>query len=172
MRYRPNKFNDTPTIEDAWWDEMERFELDDEDFDIANCAELADELELFRIQADGDDGFIAKYRDWFEYIAEYQLWLPLEQCCFEGVLLPVGQRERRVSTCPREVLGHLSYFFSRCPVHAKHYLALDAWILVRLERVRRTGNPEWRPNSPPAREPYHDTVFFRPPILKFRNYAR
>lgn len=41
------KYNDAPTIADAWRDEVERFEPIEEDFDLAESAELADELELF-----------------------------------------------------------------------------------------------------------------------------
>jgi hypothetical protein len=166
------KYNDHPTIQDAWLDEVERFEWSAEDFEIADCAELADELELSRIMADKDDTFVDKMAEWHDYIMDYSLWLPLEQCCYEGVLLPMGQRELRVQTCPTDMLGHLSYFFSRCPAHVKHHLALAYWVMVRADRARRTGNPDWRPESAPPRSPHHDTVFFRPPILKFRNYAR
>jgi hypothetical protein len=172
MRDRPTKFNDNPTIEDAWWDEIERFELDYADYEVAGCATLADELEVFNIQANEDDDFLDKIEDWNGFIMDHHLWLALEQCCHESVLLPMGQREFRVKTCPSETLRHLSYFFSRCPAHVKHHLALTYWVVVRLERARRTGSPEWRPNKPPPRNPFHDTVFFRPPKLKFRNYAR
>jgi hypothetical protein len=66
----------------------------------------------------------------------------------------------------------LSYFVGHCPPHVMHYLALRYWVVVRIDRARRTGSPEWRPDNPPPKSLYHDTVFFRPPILKFRNYAR
>ena len=166
------KFNDNPTIEDAWWDEVERFECDPEDFDTASCAELADELEVFNIQALADPNFLDTFCDWDEFVCEHTLWLPLEQCCHDGMLLPMGQRELRVKTCPIELRNWLGYFFGHCPVHVKHYLALTYWVVVRIERARRTGSPEWRPETAPPRSPYHDTVFFRPPVLTFRNYAR
>ena len=166
------KFNDNPTIEDAWRDELERFDCGPGDFDTASCAELADELEAFNIQALADPNFYDTLYEWDCFILEHSLWLSLEQCCNDGVLLPMGQRELRVKTCPREMLNQLAYFFSHCPAHVKHHLALMYWVVVRIDRARRTGSPEWRPDKASARSPYHDTVFFRPPVLTFRNYAR
>ena len=172
MRDRPTKFNDTPTLKDAWLDELELFEFDDGDLETAGCAELADELDLFRVQAESDDNFWDLVDFWDGCIWEHSLWLALEQCCHEGVLLPRGQRELRVQSCPKEIRDKLGYFLGRCPRHVMHFLALRYWVMVRIDRARRTGSPEWRPGKPPPRSPYHDTVFFRPPILKFRNYAR
>lgn len=166
------KYNDNPTIEDAWWDEIARLDCDAEDFDTASCAELADELDLFRLQALADPQFDDTLCEWDGYLVEHALMLALEQCCHEGVLLPMGQRELRVKTCPQEMRDHLGYFFGHCPAHVKHHLALMYWVLLRLDRARRTGSPEWRPETAPPRSPYHDTVFFRPPVLKYRNYAR
>lgn len=166
------KYNDNPTIQDAWLDEAERFEWDEADHVIADCAELADELEVYAIMADTDENFWGSMFDWDCFIMEYNLWLPLEQCCYEGVLLPMGQRELRVKTCPSEMLGHLSYFFSRCPIHVKHHLALRYWTMVRSDRGRRTGNPFWSAESTPALTPKFGTDFFRPPILTKRNYTR
>ena len=174
MRDRPTKFNDTPTEADEWWDELERFEPDQDDFDTAACAELADELDLFRVQAEAEaeDDFEERLVFWDECIWEHSLWLTLEQCCQEGLLLPAEQRELRLKSCPKEMRDKLGYFLGHCPRHVLHRLALHYFVLVRLVRARRTGRPEWRPNRPTPREQYHDTVFFRPPILKFRNYAR
>ena len=174
-RFAPSaimKYNDNPTIEDAWLDEIERFEWDFEDFNTASCAELADELEIYNIEALEDDDFLDKIDEWSDFIMEHDLWLPLEQCCHEGMLLPSGQRELRTKTCPQEIMGHLGFFLVHCPAHVKHHLALIYWVVVRIDRARRTGRPDWRPEKAPPRSPYHDTVFFRPPVLKYRNYAR
>ena len=57
MRDRPTKFNDNPTEKDAWLDEIDEFAPEDRHFEAADCAELADELDLFRIQAEADDAF-------------------------------------------------------------------------------------------------------------------
>lgn len=35
MRDRPNKFNDTPTLKDAWLDELEEYRFDDGDLETA-----------------------------------------------------------------------------------------------------------------------------------------
>ncbi len=171
MRQRPTKFNDIPTELDAWLDELEYWP-DDRCFEASDCAELADELALFAAQAGADDDFWASMAFWEECIWEHSLWLAIEQCCHDGVLLPPEQRAIRVKTCPTEILDKLGYFFGKCPRHVMHHLALRFWVAVRVDRALRTGSPEWRPSSPPARKPYHDTVFFKPPILKFRTYAR
>lgn len=166
------KYNDNPTIQDSWWAEVAEFGFEDEDFQTAACAELADELDVFRIQAQADPNFDDTLYEWDCYLVEHDLMLALEQCCHEGVLLPMGQRELRVKTCPQEMRDHLGYFFGHCPVHVKHHLALMYWVVVRIDRARRTGSPEWRPEKAQPRLPHHDTVFFRPPVLTFRNYAR
>jgi hypothetical protein len=166
------KYSDHPTIQDAWLEESERFEWAREDSDIADCAELSDELAFCNIMVEEDDSFWEKMGEWDGFIMEYNLWLPLEQCCYQGVLLPMGQRELRVQTSPSDMLGHLSYFFSRCPVHAKHHLALRYWVMVRSDRGRRTGNPDWRPDVAMPESPQYGSAFFRPQILTFRNYAR
>ncbi len=172
MRDRPTKYNDHPTEKDAWLDELDEFGPDDRDYLTADCAELADELDLFRIQAEADDDFEQTVAFWDECIWEHGIWLALEQCCHEGVLLPPEQRALRLKSCPKEIQDGLSYFIGHCPPHVMHYLALRYWVVVRIDRFHRTGSPEWRPDKPPPKPPYHDTVFFRPPKLKFRNYAR
>jgi hypothetical protein len=158
-------------LADAWWAELERFEFDENDFWTAKCAELADELDLYRIQALGDPNFEDSKYEWDCYIVEYDLWLALEQCCQDGVLLPMDQRALRVKTCPEKMLSPLRRFFQHCPVHVKHHLALMYYVVLRMDRARRTGSPEWRPETAPPRPPFHDTVFFRPPILTVRKYT-
>ena len=172
MRDRSTKFNDDPTMEDAWWDELERFEYDSEDFVTAECAELADKLLAYALVADTDPNFEAGMGEWDEFIWEKSLWLALEQCCHEGVLLPKGQIELRVKTCPLEMRDSLGYFLGHCPVHIKHHLALRYWVVIRIDRARRTGSPDWRPAKAPPRSPLHDTVFFQPPKVTYRNYSR
>ena len=49
------------SISDSWLTEMENQEFDGDEFDVAECAELSDELDLFRIQADGDPNFNETY---------------------------------------------------------------------------------------------------------------
>ena len=96
--------------------------------------------------------------------------LPLEQSCYEGVLLPTGQRAIRLKTCPEMLLTPLRWFFECCPRHVRSRISLDFYLLVRVDRARRTGNPEWRPNTAiPAPE---ERAFFRPPVLTYRKYGR
>ena len=153
-----------------WQDEASRFEYDGQDLETVECAELADELWHHRIMADEDPNFPDELDEWHDYIYEKDILLPLEQSCHQGVLLPTGQRAIRLESCPEMMLSHLRWFFELCPTHVKSHLALRIYVLVRLDRARRTGNPDWRPETAPP--PAEESVFFRPAALKFRNYAR
>ena len=151
--------------------ETERFEPVQEDFDAASCAELADELDLFRVQAESDTNFWETYDEWDEFVLANELWLPLEQCCNDGVLLPMDMRALRVQTCPDKLLRPLRRYFENCPAHVKHRMALMYYMLVRIERARRTGSAEWRPDTAQPRSWLEGTAFFRPPRLTVRKYT-
>lgn len=140
--------HDHSALADAWRAEINNCEIDRDCFDAADCVELADELDLYRIQALSDPNFDASFGEWASFICDNQLWLALEQCCNDGVLLPMDSRTLRVQTCPREMLRALSRFFEHCPVHVKHHLAQYFFLIVRMDRARRTGSPEWRPTPP------------------------
>lgn len=145
MHDRPIKFNSSAFAEDAWRDELELFEYDRGDLDTASCAGLSDELFAFEIQAESDPNFEDSFATWHCHILDERLWLVLEQSCHEGVLLPIEQIHLRLKTCPRPLRDGLWHFLGHCPTHVKHYLALQFWILIRIDRARRTGNSEWRP---------------------------
>ena len=153
-----------------WLDEAARFECNEEDLSTVECAELAEELCHHVIAAEEDPNFQDEHIDWHDYIYEKDVLLPLEQSCYEGISLPTGLRAIRLESCPERMLSHLRWFFECCPNHVKSYLALRIFVLVRLDRARRTGKPDWRPATAEATpEP---SVFFRPATLRFRNYAR
>lgn len=82
-----------------------------------------------------------------------------------------GKRTLRVQSCSAEMLRHLSWFFEVSPAHVKHQMALMYYVITRSERARRTGSPEWRPETAIPRSPLEDTVFFRPPMLTMRKYT-
>lgn len=152
-----------------WLAEADRFEHNYDDWDVALCAELAPELWHHRIAAQEDPAFDDELFEWDGYVMEREIRLPLEQSCHEGALLPTGQRAVRLQTCPETQLRPLRWFFEECPRHVRAHLALYNWVLVRLDRARRTGSPEWRPETAlPAPEEH---AFFRPPVVKFRNRA-
>ena len=171
MPVSPNPSNNTAKLQDLWMAETERFEPDQEDFDAAHCAELADELDLFRVQAESDPDFFDTWSDWELFLWANELWLPLEQCCNDGVLLPMDMRALRVQTCPEKLLRPLRRFFENCPAHVKHHIAMVYYVLVRIERARRTGSAEWRPETAEPRSWLEDTAFFRPPRLTVRKYT-
>lgn len=153
-----------------WLAEAARFECNHDDWDVALCAELADELWYWQEVAEEDPDFGDELLEWDIFVFQKDIRLPLEQSCHQGVLLPSGQRAIRLRSCPDEMLNPLRWFFELCPRHVRVYIALYNWVLVRVDRARRTGNPDWHPETAmPAPE---ERAFFRPPVLTFRNYAR
>lgn len=153
-----------------WLDEVERYEPSNEDEATIECAELAEELEWHETLALEDDFYEAELAEWWDHVWQNDLLLPLEQSCHEGVLLPSDQRAVRLESCPEELLSPLRWFFECCPVHVKSRIALDCYLLIRMDRARRTGKPDWSPKTTQAKPEAH--AFFTAPKLKFRNYAR
>lgn len=153
-----------------WMAESERFDFDPEDMLTIECAEIADELFHHAIARVEDDDFDETFSEWEAFIWEKNICLPLEQSCYQGVLLPSGQRAIRLESCPEKLLSPLRWFFELCPRHVRSFLALQFYLLLRIDRARRTGSPEWNPKTAiPAPEEH---AFFRPPVLTLRNYAR
>ena len=128
--------------------------------EVIECAELADELWHHRVMTDEDPNFEDQLNEWHDYIYERDILLPLEQSCYEGVLLPTGQRAIRLESCPELMLSQLRWFFELCPSHVKSHLTLRVHVLVRLDRARRTGNPDWRPKTALATP--EESYFFAP----------
>jgi hypothetical protein len=157
-----------------WREESDRhgYAYDDVvDAFILNSAELAEEISWHELLELEDDFFEEKLQEWTDFAWERCLWLPLEQSCHDGVLLPIDQRMMRLATCPDDMLNPLKFLFKHCPVYVQSRVALNFYLLVRLDRARRTGLPEWRPQTAKP-EVHEERAFFRPPVLLTRNYAR
>ena len=153
-----------------WLAEADRFHACDEEWQVAACAELADELWDDELEAAEDPDFEDELMEWDMFVFDKNLRLPLEQSCHQGVLLPLDQRAMRLVSCPESMMNSLRFFFSDCPRHLQSYIALYNYVVVRLDRANRTGNPDWRPET--ALPVPEEHAFFRPPVLRFRNYAR
>lgn len=153
-----------------WLAEAERRYVTDDEWCVARCAELADELWHHKVAADLDPDFEDELHEWDIYIFQHDARLALEQSCHEGVLLPTDQRAMRLVSCPESMMNALRFFFAECPAHVRAHLALYNYVAMRLDRVNQTGSPEWHPESalPAPEEP----AFFRPRVLTLRNYAR
>lgn len=139
------------------WDaEAGAMAFEPDDFDTAAAADLPQGLEHFDGAAQRDERFAAQYDEWFEYLfgADNQVVLALEQSCDEGDLLPWDMRGVRLNGVPAPALSKLHFFWRWCPAHvAAHLVVLCYWV-VRLERLRRTGWPNWSCRDPvPAQRP-------------------
>ena len=156
-----------------WLDEAERCAegvMCDEIEEIAECAELAEEVEDLWFNYEGEVDYCTQYEHWQDYIWEHNLMLLIEQASYQGVMLEYDMRSLRLESCHPDLLSRFNMMVRHCPdlILAE----LTAWfsIAVRVERVQRTGNPDWSPlKAKPEPEP---RAFFRPPLVKYRNYAR
>lgn len=143
-----------------------------DDFDTAAAAELPQGLEHFEVLAQQDEHFEAQHDEWFEYLfgADNQVALALEQSCHEGILLPWDMRGVRLNGVPEPALSKLHLFWGHCPAHVAAHLMVHCYWLVRLERLRRTGRPNWSCQDPvPAQTT--EGAFFRPSRLVFRRQS-
>lgn len=133
-----------------WLREINEFNFEDRDFDVGLASTWPDEHDLYRVMAELEDDFWGKVESWNLYLVEHELWLPLEQCCHDGVLLPWDMRLERLKTCPAELMEPLLHMFRACPPHVLHRLATIYFHTLRSDRVRRTGCLEWTPELIPA----------------------
>lgn len=132
------------SVHASQWDaEVERYEFNQDDLDTIDAVDLPDELALHKFMADNDQKFADHWCDWEDFIYQNWLFLALEQSCHEGILLPSDQRAIRLKSCPEATLSKLRWFFEFCPAHVKSHLALRWYWLMRIDRARRTGAPDW-----------------------------
>jgi hypothetical protein len=159
-------------VPDPWYAEADSTQLCASDFDVADCAELPAELGHHQIAADLDLDFDYEFDEWLEWLGEdAAALLVLEQCSTEGVLLSWDMRGARLLTAPPESIARLHWFWDHCPRHLYVYLSHYVYWLVRAERARRRGTPDWSPRSalpPPVEE---ERAFFRSPRLVTRRYG-
>lgn len=127
-----------------WIDETFAFEEWARTDDAAASAELADELEAYRVLANADARFDDALAEWFEFACDHCIWLVIEQSCWHGVMLPADQMALRLANCPDELMNPFRWFIELCPAHVRHFIALEMHVRVRLDRALRTGSPEWR----------------------------
>ena len=146
--------------------------LDADVYELADCVELPDELLSDAEQAEADLNFESDWDEWFEYLHNSELLLPVEQSCgSDGLLLPLDMRGVRLWTLPSELLIRLREFFDECPAHTKTLLVHHVFWLVRFERIRRRGTPNFdlrQVEIPDGEKP----AFFRPNRLTVRFSGR
>jgi hypothetical protein len=176
--YPPNPPSSQPAgprtdaeLKQAWLDEIEDSSRRNLERSLG-CAHLAEELDEYRVMAISDSRFLQRWYYWNCYILEHDLWVPIEQACDQSVLLPLEQRHIRLLHCPEKQRNELCVFFVNCQLHVQHHLALRYYLLVRAARHEATGKADWSPETAPPRSVYRDNTFFRPQVLRFRDYAR
>ncbi len=133
-----------------WNEEVERYEFNQDDLDTVDAVDWPVELDLYRVMADNDKNWESHWCEWTDFVYQNWLFLALEQSCHDGILLAPDQRAIRLQTCPEPTLKKLRWFFELCPVHVKAHLALQWYWLMRIDRARRTGRPDWTLRTPHA----------------------
>jgi hypothetical protein len=138
---------------DRWYEEAYAMSngLEPRDFEVAECAELPHELSHHSTAAAEDGEFQTEQQEWFEYLFEGDdqcLLLAIEQSCNDGMLLPWDMRAVRLRTAPPVVLSQLHWLIGACPRHVLVHLVSYVYWLVRSERARRRGRPDWTPSMP------------------------
>lgn len=152
---------------DPWDAEAEAITagMEGRDYDVANAADLPAELIGHAEAADADPDFEQQFAEWLEYLHDWHdcgLMLAMEQSCHEGILLPWDMRGRRLETLPDDLLARLHRVFDDCPRHVLVHLVHYVYWLVRSERARRRGSPDWSPNlamPPPPIDDERDRAF-------------
>lgn len=134
---------------ELWYAEADAMEISDRDFDVADSAALPDELEPYAIAAERDSNFDREFSEWLEWLGRTDclVLFVLEQCSSEGRLLPWDMRGARLMTAPPEAVTQLHWFWEHCPKHVYVLLSHYVFWLVRSERARRRGTPNWSPRS-------------------------
>ena len=141
----------------------------DEIMQVAASAELSDDLEDLWDDFDDIENYDEKFDYWLNYIYEQSLMLVIEQASYQGVLLDRDMRSLRLESCHPDLLTPFNMLLRHCPKLILAQLVAALSIAVRVERVQMTGNPDWSPlKAKPEPEP---RAFFRPPLVKYRNYT-
>ena len=138
---------------DPWHAESDAFAdgVEPGDFEVAEAAEPPDELEDAADAAALDPDFDRELDEWLDHLLtddDQTLMLALEQSCHLGVLLPWDMRGVRLATLPPGTLAALHRLLEACPRHVLVHLAHYVYWLMRSERARRRGSPEWSPSMP------------------------
>lgn len=137
------------------------------DFEVAEAAELPNELRAHFEAAALDPEFGRRLDEWFDHLLtddDLTLLLALEQSCHLGVLLPWDMRGVRLPTLPSATLTALHRLIETCPRHVLVHLTHRVYWLLRSERARRRGSPEWSPSLPlpPVPEWMQEPPAFKP----------
>lgn len=154
---------------EAWWAEAVASldGIERRDYEVAEAAELPEELSAHVEAAALDPDFGAEFDEWLEHLLNHDdptVTLALEQSCELGVLLPWDMRGVRLATAPAETLSALHRLLEACPRHVVVHLAHYVYWLLRSERARRRGSPRWSPSLQLAPTPswMQDPPAFKP----------
>ncbi len=133
----------------------------------ARAFELPDELSAHAIAAQIDPDFDTLLNEWIAHVYEaevHTLMLAIEQSCDNGVLLPWDMRGVRLQSLPHATLAQLHWLFGACPRHVLVHLVHYVYWVMRSERARRRGSPEWSPSMPLPPLPWweEDEPAFKP----------
>ena len=156
-----------------WLDEAKRCAegvMCDEIMETATLSDLSDDMDELWDDIEDMENFDEQHDYWLEYIYEHSLMLVIEQASYQGELLERDMRSLRLESCHPDLLTPFNMMLRDCPRLIVALMVAAFSVAARIERVQRTGNPDWSPlKAKPEPEP---RAFFRPPLVKYRDYAR
>jgi hypothetical protein len=157
---------------DPWEVEAELIELNERDFDIAYSArwcgdDLEEEGDFTYTWDDLSGEDLEEFIEWLDVLLENACsLLALEQSCYEGELLSWDMRAVRLASAPGPALRRLHLLWDSVSSEVRSALAFYVYWLVRADRARRTGKPDWSPRDPMP--PVTQQVAFRASRYRIR----
>jgi hypothetical protein len=135
----------------------------DEIMEIASLTELPEDLQDLWDDYDDIENYDEQFDYWLDCIYAHSLMLVIEQASYQGALLTRDMRSLRLALCSPNLLTPFNMMLRSCPKLILAQLVAAFSIAVSVERVQRTGNPDWSPlKAIPEPEP---RAFFCPPLV-------
>ncbi|MBL8343958.1 MAG: hypothetical protein JNN03_00805 [Rubrivivax sp.] len=140
----------TDVQSEAWTEELEAVEyFSAGDYSVADSAEVPDELLVHEPALEADQTFEESFERWFFEMCSFPpAAIVLEQCCADGLLVDAARRGRRLAGAPDDLRSQVEAFLAKVPTHVAAHVAHTCYWLVRSERGRRCGRPDWSPLFP------------------------
>lgn len=153
--YRPRQRPDM--VQAAWGLEANAIAIEPADWDVARATNFAGPLLDALVDVGVDTDFKAGYRKWSVHVeSNPPLLLAVEQACQRGAFASVVWREKRLATAPVALRAAFHSFMNECAPVVAALIAHVYFRVVRAERVRRAGSPNWSPKgerrAPPRRD--------------------
>lgn len=140
--YRPRPASEQ--VQQCWTDEARRISFAAVDAEVADAAQLPASCWEAKEWASIDKQFEVRLAERMDFVlARPLLCLAIEQCSRHGELSPAVWREARLASAAESVGVALQSLIDNCERSVLTYVVHRVHWMVRSERSRRTGCPDW-----------------------------